>query len=123
MTGKAQPYATFACAALLLAVPASACYCRPRNPAEQSYTRRFEEAVRLQPLCPDLLAGLLREADDGLRLGAPASTTVEGPAGMPRLRVLSGGLEAGSMPDIDTGLPSCKARPEAGKAADAPPER
>ena len=120
MTGKVQPYATFACAALLLAAPASACYCRPRSPSEQSYARKFEEAVHLELLCPDLLVGLLREADDDLRLSAHPSVTAEGPAGMPRLPVLTGGLEGAFTPDIDTALQSCKARIAAGKSAGAP---
>lgn len=120
MTGKVQPYATFACAALLLAAPASACYCRPRSPSEQSYARKFEEVVHLEPLCPDLLTGLIREADDDLRLSAHPSVTIEGPAGMPRLPVLTGGLEGAFMSDIDTALQSCKARIAAGKSAGAP---
>lgn len=121
MTGKVQPYATFACAALLLAAPASACYCRPRSPSEQSYARKFEEVVHLEPLCPDLLVGLLREADDDLRLSAQPSATAEGPAGMPRFPVPTGGLDAASTPDIDTALLSCRARFAAGKAAGAAP--
>jgi hypothetical protein len=121
MTGRAQPNATLACAALLLAAPAWACYCLPRSPSEQSYTRKFEEAVRLGPLCPDLLRGLLLEADDDLRLSGHPSAIAEGPAGMPRFPVPAGGPDIESMPDIDSALLACQARIAAGKAANAPP--
>lgn len=120
MTGRAQANATLTCAALLLAAPAWACFCLPRSPSEQSYTRNFQEAAHLKPLCPDILAGLLLEADDDLRLSGLPSAVGEGPAGMPRVPVPADGLEAASMPDIDLALLSCRTRIAGGNAADSP---